>query len=50
VVITGAGDHHDLPEISTPIRAVYFETTLVGEKRTGHLWEHTHGKATPVRR
>jgi mannose-6-phosphate isomerase-like protein (cupin superfamily) len=50
VVITGAGDHHDLPEISAPIRAVYFETTLIGEKRTGHLWEHTHGKATPVRR
>lgn len=25
----------------------YFETTMMGEKRRGHLWEHTHGKAQP---
>jgi mannose-6-phosphate isomerase-like protein (cupin superfamily) len=49
-VITGAGDHHDIPEVRAPLRAVYFETTLLGEKRLGHLWEHTHGKAVPVRR
>jgi hypothetical protein len=24
---------------------VYFETTLRRQKRTGHLWQHTHGPA-----
>ena len=27
--------------------AVYFETTMEGEKRRGHLWDHIHGKAQP---
>ena len=42
---TRMGDHHDLPIVREPIVAVFFETTLRGQKRLGHLWEHTHGKA-----
>jgi mannose-6-phosphate isomerase-like protein (cupin superfamily) len=49
-VITGAGDHHDFPTVTASVCAVYFETTLLGEKRTGHLWEHTHGPAHQIRR
>ena len=44
---TGMGHHHDLAQITQPIRAVFFETALEGEKRRGHLWEHTHGPAVP---
>ena len=43
----GMGHHHDLPLIAAPVTAVYFETTLEGEKRVGHLWNHTHGLAQP---
>jgi len=43
-VATRVGDHHDLPIVHEPIVAVFFETTLSGQKRLGHLWEHTHGK------
>ena len=46
-VVTGMGHHHDLPQVREPIKAVYFETTLEGQKRLGHLWEHTHGPARP---
>ncbi|MBM3216057.1 hypothetical protein FJZ36_14205 [Candidatus Poribacteria bacterium] len=46
-VATGMGFHHDLPVIHEPIRAVFFETTLEGQKRLGHLWNHTHGPAQP---
>ena len=46
-VATGMGHHHDLARVDAPIRAVYFETTMEGEKRRGHLWDHTHGKAQP---
>lgn len=46
-VAIGMGHHHDFPEVTAPVRAVFFETTLEGEKRIGHLWEHTHGPATP---
>lgn len=46
-VAIGMGHHHDLPEAAAPVRAVFFETTLQGEKRVGHLWEHTHGPAYP---
>src|SRR5579863_4393606 len=46
-VATGMGHHHDFPLVATPIKAVYFETTLEGRKRLGHLWEHTHGRAKP---
>jgi len=45
---TGMGFHHDMPVVEEPVRAVYFETTLEGEKRRGHLWDHTHGVAVPV--
>jgi mannose-6-phosphate isomerase-like protein (cupin superfamily) len=46
-IATGMGHHHDFPQVSEPVEAVYFETTLAGEKRRGHLWEHTHGPAHP---
>jgi mannose-6-phosphate isomerase-like protein (cupin superfamily) len=46
-IATGMGHHHDLPQVFEPVEAVYFETTLQGEKRRGHLWEHTHGPAHP---
>jgi mannose-6-phosphate isomerase-like protein (cupin superfamily) len=42
-VATGMGYHHDFPEVFEPVRAVYFETTLEGQKRLGHLWNHRHG-------
>lgn len=44
----GMGHHHDFPLIDSEVKAVFFETTLQGQKRTGHLWEHTHGKAQPL--
>jgi len=43
----GMGHHHDFPIVDSEVRAVFFETTLEGQKRTGHLWEHTHGPAHP---
>lgn len=46
-VAIGMGHHHDFPEVNEPVRAVFFETTLEGRKRIGHLWEHTHGPAMP---
>jgi len=46
-IATGMGHHHDFPQVFEPIRAVYFETTLEGLGRQGHLWEHTHGPAQP---
>ena len=46
-VATGRGWHHDFPEAHKPVNAVYFETTLTGQMRLGHLWEHTHGKPLP---
>lgn len=44
----GMGWHHDFPRVDAPVKAVYFETTMQGEKRRGHLWEHTYGPAKPV--
>ena len=44
----GMGWNHDFPRVDAPVKAVYFETTMQGEKRRGHLWEHTHGPAQPV--
>jgi mannose-6-phosphate isomerase-like protein (cupin superfamily) len=44
---TGMGHHHDLVEVLETIRGFFFETTLEGQKRRGHLWEHTHGPAKP---
>jgi len=46
-VATRAGDHHDFPRLFEPVKAVYFETTLVGQKRPGHLWDYRHGPAQP---
>ena len=46
-VATGMRHHHDFARVHEPVRAVYFETTLEGPKRLGHLWEHTHGPARP---
>ncbi|MGH2533018.1 MAG: cupin domain-containing protein [Thermomicrobiales bacterium] len=46
-VATGMGHHHDFPLVAAPVRAVFFETTLEGQKRRGHLWNHTHGPAEP---
>jgi len=46
-IATGMGHHHDFPRASEPVRAVFFETTLQGAKRRGHLWNHTHGPAMP---
>lgn len=43
------GATHDMPEAPEPVKAVYFETSLRGQKRIGHLWQHTHGPAGPVR-
>lgn len=41
---TKMGDHHDLPNVYEEIHGVWFETSLKGEKRAGHLWNHTHSK------
>lgn len=46
-VAIGMGHQHDLPVVAAPLKAVFFETTLQGEKRVGHLWSHTHGSAQP---
>jgi mannose-6-phosphate isomerase-like protein (cupin superfamily) len=42
-VATKMGDHHDFPLVRVPIVAVFFETSLHGQQRLGHLWDHTHG-------
>jgi mannose-6-phosphate isomerase-like protein (cupin superfamily) len=46
-VALGMGHHHDMASVSEPVKAVYFETSLEGRKRVGHLWNHTHGPAQP---
>lgn len=46
-VATRMGHHHDFPLVDEPVLAVFFETSLRGQKRLGHLWEHTHGPAQP---
>jgi len=46
-VVTGMGHHHDFPRVFEPVRSVYFETTLEGKKRHGHLWNYQHGLAEP---
>lgn len=46
-IVTGMGHHHDFPISHTYITAVAVETTPMGEKREGHLWEHRDGKAVP---
>jgi mannose-6-phosphate isomerase-like protein (cupin superfamily) len=44
----GMGHPHDFPWVEQDVKAVFFETTLQGRKRTGHLWNHTHGPAQPL--
>ena len=44
----GMGHHHDFPLTDNEVKAVFFETTLQGQKRIGHLWNHTHGVAQPI--
>lgn len=46
-VTIGMGHHHDMASAPEPVKAVFFETTLEGQKRVGHLWNHTHGPARP---
>ena len=46
-IAIGRGHHHDMPDVQSPMRGAFFETTLLGQKRLGHLWEHTHGPARP---
>jgi mannose-6-phosphate isomerase-like protein (cupin superfamily) len=41
---TKMGDHHDIPEVYDEIHAVWFESSLKGLMREGHLWVHTHGE------
>jgi mannose-6-phosphate isomerase-like protein (cupin superfamily) len=43
IIATRVGDHHDLPKVYEEILGIYFETSLKGQKRIGHLWNHTHG-------
>ena len=44
IITTRICDHHDLPEVYEDIHGIYFETSLRGQKRLGHLWTHTHGE------
>lgn len=46
-VATGMGHYHDMGLITDPTVGVFFETTMEGSKRPGHLWAHTHGPAEP---
>jgi len=41
-VYTKMGDNHDIFHIHSTIKGVYFETTLKGKKRLGHLWKNKH--------
>lgn len=42
---TPAGVHHDIARVGSPMRGAFFETSTMGARRMGHLWEHTHGPA-----
>jgi mannose-6-phosphate isomerase-like protein (cupin superfamily) len=46
-VATRMGHHHDFPAVTEPVLAIYFETTMRGKHRRGHLWERVHGPAFP---
>jgi len=39
-IVTRKGAHHDFPIVKETIHGVYFETTLKGKKRKGHLWDN----------
>lgn len=49
-VATGCGWHHDVLRCHSEdgIRGIWFEGTLEGRKRVGHLWEPKHGRAVPM--
>jgi len=49
-LVTGHGHHHDMPEVLEILFGIYFETTLMGQKRRGHLWNHKNGAARPADR
>ena len=46
---TGMGWHHDVLNVigDGAVEGAYFEGSLEGQKRPGHLWEPHHGKAVP---
>lgn len=44
---TGMGHDQDFPRVYKPVKAVYFETTMKGQKRPGHLWAYRHGPTQP---
>lgn len=46
-IATGRGYHHDFPYVYETVSAVFFETTLIGKKRIGHLWNHKDGEPEP---
>ena len=46
-IATGRGHHHDFPYVKETVSAVFFETTLIGRKRIGHLWNHKDGQPEP---
>ncbi len=46
-LVTGKGHHHDIPIVVEPVTGVYFEGTLEGEERSGHLWNYRDGPARP---
>jgi len=46
-IAVGMGHHHDFPLVDAPVKAAALETTVLGAKRLGHLWVHTHGPAQP---
>lgn len=50
-VVTGMGWHHDVVCVygDKPLKAIWFEGGLEGQKRKGHLWETRHGKALPMK-
>lgn len=47
-VATRMGEHHDVAWVDSSFLGVFFETTMRGRRRRGHLWAHTHGE--PERR
>jgi mannose-6-phosphate isomerase-like protein (cupin superfamily) len=46
-VVLGLGHHHDITKIDGSLYFAFFQTIPEGAARSGHLWEHMHGKAQP---
>lgn len=38
-IATKMGHYHDFPVVYETIKGIWFETTLLGQKRLGHLWK-----------